>query len=210
MYTLFYSPGSASMAPQAALEETGAAYTLRRVDLSRDKPRDPEYLKLNPFGRVPTLLMENGEPIYEAAAIVMYLADRHPQAKLAPAMGEPLRGLYYQWMAHLTNSLQEAYLLFFYPERNTTQPDQTAGVRDRAAERIDGIFANLDRELGRRGPYLLGDRFSAADLYLQMLYSWYEPLDRLAVRCPSVKRCADLVAERPAVKRMLRQNDLAA
>jgi glutathione S-transferase len=56
----------------------------------------------------------------------------------------------------------------------------------------------------------LGDRFSAADLYLQMLYSWYEPLDKLAARCPNVKRCVDLVVQRPGVKRMLQQNDMAA
>jgi glutathione S-transferase len=210
MYTLFYSPGSASMAPHAALEETGAKYALKRVEISADKPRDPEYLKLNPLGRVPTLGVAGGETIYEAAAIVMYLADRHPEAKLAPVASDPLRGLYYQWMTHLTNTLQEACLLYFYSDRYTTRPQQAPEIKDKAIERVDGIWSNLDQALGRRGPYLLGDRFSAADLYLQMLYSWYEPLDRLAARCPNVKRCVDLVVQRPAVKRMLQQNDMAA
>jgi len=210
MYTLFYSPGSASMAPHAALEETGATYTLKRVDISAGKPRDPEYLKLNPLGRVPTLAIAGGDPVYEAAAIVMYLADRHPDAKLAPAASDPSRGLYYQWMTHLTNTLQEAYLLYFYSDRNTTRPEQAPGIKDKAIERVDSVWSNLDQALGRRGPYLLGDRFSAADLYLQMLYSWHEPPERLAARCPNVKRCVDLVVQRPAVKRMLQQNDMAA
>ena len=65
MYTLFYSPGSASMAPHAMLEETGAKYALKRVDISADKPRDPDYLKLNPLGRVPTLAIAGGETISE-------------------------------------------------------------------------------------------------------------------------------------------------
>jgi glutathione S-transferase len=210
MYTLFYAPGSASMAPHAALEEIGAAYELKRVEIGRDKPRDPEYLKLNPYGRVPTLAISGEGSIYEAAAITMFLADRHGGAKLAPAATEPERGPYCQWMAFLTNTLQEANLLHFYSDRYTTRADQAAGIKEKAGEQIDAIWTNLDQSLGRKGPYLLGDRFSAADLYLQMLYSWYEPLDKLAARCPNVKRCADLVVQRPAVKRMLQQNDMAA
>jgi len=209
MYTLFYSPGSASMAPHAMLEEIGAKYALERIDISGDKPRDPEYLKLNPLGRVPTLVIAGGETIYESAAITMHLADRHPEAKLAPAISDPLRGPYYQWLAHLTNTLQEGYLLFFYPDLNTTRPEQAPGIKDKALTRIDGVWNNLDQALGRRGPYLLGERCSAADIYMHMLYTWYEPAAALAARCPHVARCADLVAQRPAVKRMLQQNDMA-
>ncbi|HEY7688419.1 MAG TPA: glutathione S-transferase family protein [Dongiaceae bacterium] len=210
MYTLFYSPGSASMAPHAVLEEIGVPYLLKRVDISSDKPRDPEYLKLNPLGRVPTLVVTGGETIYESAAIVMYLADRHSEAKLAPALTDPQRGLYTQWMFHLTNTLQDAYLLYFYPDRNTTQPEQAPGIRDKAVARVDTIWGNLDQALARRGPYLLGDRFSAADIYMHMLYCWHEPPATLAAAFPAVKRCAELVGQRPPVKRMLGQNDMAA
>lgn len=209
MYTLFYSPGSASMAPHAMLEEIGANYVLKRVEISGDKPRDPEYLKLNPLGRVPTLAIAGGETIYESVAITMYLADRHPEPKLAPAVSDPLRGPYYQWLAHLTNTLQEAYLLFFYPDRNTTRPEQAPDIKDKALTRIDGVWSNLDQALARRGPYLLGERCSAADIYMHMLYTWYEPAAALAARCPQVARCVDLVAQRPAVKRMLQQNGMA-
>jgi glutathione S-transferase len=210
MYTLFYAPGSASMAPHAALEETGAPYQLKRVEIARDKPRDPEYLKLNPYGRVPTLAIKGEGSIYESAAITMFLADRHPQAKLAPAANEAARGPYCQWLTFLTNTLQEANLLHYYSDRYTTRADQAGGIKEKAGEQIDSIWSNIDQSLDRTGPYLLGDRFSAADLYLQMLYSWYEPLDKLAARCPNVKRCTDLVVQRPAVKRMLQQNDMAA
>lgn len=209
MYTLFYSPGSASMAPHAMLEEIGANYALKRIDISGDKPREPEYLKLNPLGRVPTLAVAGGETIYESAAITLYLADRHPEAKLAPAVTDPLRGLYYQWLMHLTNTLQDAYLLVFYPDRNTMRPDQAPGIKDKALTRVDAVWSNLDQALAKRGPYLLGDGISAADIYMHMLFTWHEPPGTLGPRFRHVNRCAELVAERPAVKRMLQQNGMA-
>ena len=90
MYTLYYGPGSAAMAPHAALEEIGAEYTLVPTEIAADKPRDPAFLKLNPNGWVPVLIDENG-PIHESAAIMMYLAERHPEAGLAPPSSDPTR-----------------------------------------------------------------------------------------------------------------------
>lgn len=208
MYTLYYSPGSASLAPHAVLEEIAAPYSLKAVDISSDKPRDPEYLKLNPHGRVPTLVIDGKQAIYEAAAICMFLADRHPDAGLAPTVGDPARGLYYQWVTYLTNTLQAVCLLYFYPERNTANPDHTAEVKARAEAEIIAIWGKLDQALVA-GPYLLGDRFSAADIYLQMLYSWMDPSMAIDARYRNVKRCADLVAARPAIKRMMQQNAAA-
>jgi glutathione S-transferase len=93
MYKLFYSPGSAAIAPHAALEETGAPFELVRVDMQAGGPKRPEYLALNPHGRVPTLVAD-GAPVYEAAAICMLLAERHPEAGLAPRPGTRARALY--------------------------------------------------------------------------------------------------------------------
>jgi glutathione S-transferase len=85
MYTLYYSPGSASMAPHGVLEESGAPSTLARFDMAANKHKDAAYLKLNPHGRVPTLVVDGKQPIYELAAICLFIADRHPNAGLAPA-----------------------------------------------------------------------------------------------------------------------------
>src|SRR5688572_14622587 len=93
MYRLYWAPGSAAMAPHAMLEEIGVPYELWPVDL--EAPRPPDYFKLNPNGKVPTLVAKDGQAIYESAAICLYLADRHPEAGLAPALDDPLRGLYY-------------------------------------------------------------------------------------------------------------------
>lgn len=209
MCTLYWSPGSASIAPHAALEEIGAAYELKRVDLSPDKPRDPEYLRLNPNGRVPTLVIDSRDVVFESAAIVMHLADRHPDAALAPAVEDPLRRLYYQWLVHLTNTLQPAYLLYYYAARHTTNPAHAAEIQAKAVEDLKLVWGRIDQALAT-GPYMLGARFSACDLYLRMLATWRDPLPDLLSRWRNVARCVGLVVARPAVQRMMRQNELAA
>ena len=98
MYTLFWSPGSASMASHVLLEELGVPYELSRVELN--KPRDAAFLKLNPWGRVPTLVAD-GKAMYESAAICMHLTDRHPEKGLAPAVGTMDRAYFYQWLLFL-------------------------------------------------------------------------------------------------------------
>ena len=83
MYKLYYMPGRANLAPHIVLQETGARYRLELVDFKKQVQRSPEYLTLNPNGRVPTLI-EDGFVMYEAAAITMYIADQHGEAELAP------------------------------------------------------------------------------------------------------------------------------
>src|ERR1700687_3524295 len=122
MYTLYWNNGSASITAHMALEESGAPYTLKFVDMDKDEHKSPEYLKLNPNGKVPTLLIDGKRAMFETAAIAMYIADRHPQSGLAPPIDDPARSLYIQWMVHFTNSIQPFYFLYYYPERHTTNP----------------------------------------------------------------------------------------
>lgn len=204
MYTLYYAPGSAAMAPHAALEEIGAPYRLVAVDLTR--PRDPAYLALNPDGWVPVLIDENGV-MHESAAIVLYLADRHPEAALAPATDDRLRGAYLQWLLYMAGVLQIAYQLHYYPERHSAGP--AAAVQAKAAERLARAWGRLDGVLAAAGPYLLGERFSACDLYLHMLAGWHPEPERLARECPAVTACAERVAARPAVRRVLAAHGVA-
>src|SRR5262245_26723082 len=133
MYTLYWSPGSASVAPHACLEEAGAAYTLKRVDTSKGEHQQPEYLALNPKGKVPTLVVDK-DVLTESAAICMLIGDRHPDAGLAPVVGDHRRGHYYGWLTHLTNTLQPAMLEFYYPDRHTTSANGTEAVAAKARE----------------------------------------------------------------------------
>ena len=86
MYTLYWSPGSASMAPHGVLEEAGVKFDLKLTSVDAGATRDPDYLKLNPNGKVPTLVVDGSAIIFESAAIALFIADRHPAARLAPAI----------------------------------------------------------------------------------------------------------------------------
>src|ERR1700733_4164049 len=104
MYTLYYCPGTASMVVHLALLEIGAPHELRLIDVATMAQRDPDYLRLNPRGVVPTLVID-GRPLSESAALLMVLADRHPEAKLAPPPGSPDRETWQQWVVYLSNTL---------------------------------------------------------------------------------------------------------
>ncbi len=201
MYKLYWAPRTASMAVHAALEETGADYALERIDI--DRPRDPAYLRLNPTGRVPTLVVGEGVVLSEAGAILMYLADRHPQAALAPALTDPLRPAYYQWTCFLAGMLQPAFRPWRRPERYCDAPAHADAVRRKAQETLRAVWLHLDRHLEHEGPHLLGQRFSTCDLMLHMFSEWREPVPDLLDRCASVARLARLVAGRPSVRKMM-------
>ena len=105
MYTLYYSPGAASLVVHWLLIEIGAKHELRKLDLAAGEHKRADYLALNPNGVVPTLLV-HGEPLSEAAALVLHLADVHPSFGLAPEPGSIERGRYYQWILHLANTYE--------------------------------------------------------------------------------------------------------
>ena len=201
MYCLYGNAGSASMAPQCVLECAGVAYEFVEVDLS-GPDRTDAYLAINPYGRVPTLLID-GMAMFESAAICLLLADRHPEAGLAPAVDAPARADYLQWMVFLTNTLQEYMLQTFYPDRCTTVPGEAPNIAAAARARVDRAMAVVDKALAGKGPHLLGADMSAADLYLAMLASWYDPQEALPERFPDVERNVALVRSRPALEKVL-------
>src|SRR5687767_6241772 len=115
MSTILYgSRSTASLVVHWLLIELDIPHTLHLLDFDKNEQKSPEYLKLNPAGVVPTL-MQDGQTITEAPAIVMHLADSHPQAGLAPVPGSPERAQYYRWMLFMANTLQPAYRAWFYP-----------------------------------------------------------------------------------------------
>lgn len=209
MYKLYWTAGSAAMAPHAVLQELGVRYELIELDLGRGQQNDPAYLKLNPNARVPTLVMEDGRAIYESAAICTYLADRHADKGLAPAIDDPARGPYLQWLHYMSNTLQPAYLRYYYPERHISNAAHAGEVADKAREELPVIWSRIDQAISA-GPYMLGAAFSACDLYLLMLSTWQDPLPGLYDRFGNVKACVDRLMPRPAVLDIMRKNGMAA
>jgi glutathione S-transferase len=200
MYTLYYSPGTASMAVHLALLETGVPYQLKLVDFSRGQQRSAEYLRLNPLGRVPTLLID-GQPHVESGALLLMIADRHPEARLAPSLGSAPRLAWYQWIVYLSNALGASYRYWFYPP-DLGAAEHPAPVRSALQARIEAAWALLEAQLATRGPYLLGGEFSAADLLLIMYMRWSRNMPRSALEWPALRNFATLLRARASWQRL--------
>jgi glutathione S-transferase len=202
MYTLFYAHKSASMGVRVLLEEIGTPYTLIETTVGKDTPRPPEQLAINPNGWIPVLSWDGGS-MYECAAITQFLCDTHPSAGLAPALDNPSRALYLQTLVYFSNSVQNAFQMTYYPDRFVdTAADEPSAVK-RGNRRLAETWKVIDDQIGTND-WILGDRFSAADIYLFMLTTWL----RSAIGHPSMtdfpnaKRIADKVLERPSVQKV--------
>lgn len=206
MITFYNSPSTAGLVVHWLLIELEIPHTLHMVDLDAGDHKQPAYLALNPAGMVPTLVID-GQPITEAAAISMHLADAYPARGLAPAPGTLVRAAYYQWMFFLANTLQPAYRAWFYP----TEPAGAAHVDDvkiQARASIEAAWARLDAHLAAHGPYLLGETLSTPDFLLTMLMRWSRNMPRPATAWPALARLAAIMKARPAFKEVYAREGL--
>lgn len=198
MYTLYYSPGAASMLPHLLLLEIGAEFQLSRVDTQSGANRGADYLRINPNGTVPTLAID-GEPCRETPALLLMLCERHPEAGLAPAPGSATRNAFLQWTLYLANTLQPAFRLWFYPSDVGVDADTLkAGLRPR----IEACFEQIDAQLADGRPYLLGETLSALDFYTVMLMRWSRNMPKPATQWPHLQALADRIRARPSWKRL--------
>ena len=216
MIRLNYFPGNASMAPHIALLELGLRFELVKVDREAGAHKAPAYLKLNPNGLIPVL--EDGDLVlYETAAILMHLADAHPQAGLAPpALGSAERAQYYKWMVWLSNTLQAALIRYFYPERLVAAGDAAGAAQVKAITqaRIGEMLGQLDAQLAAHGqPWLLGERYTVTDALAFMLCRWTRgfsgPAAPPARAFPHLGPYLQRMLARPAVQRVFAAEGLA-
>ncbi|WP_147651281.1 glutathione S-transferase family protein [Vulcaniibacterium gelatinicum] len=206
MYTLYYAPGAASMAVHWLLLELDVPYELRLVDLKAGQQKAPDYLALNPSGVVPTLVAD-GRPHFEAAALLMTLADRHAEKGLAPAHDDPRRADYHQWMFHLANAVQPLFRIWWYPHE-VAGAEHAELARELVRPRIEAAWQRLDDHLAVHGPYLLGDAPSAADFYLTMLLRWSRNMPRPATDWPSLQALAARMKARPTFRMLYEREGL--
>ena len=208
MYKLYWSPGSAAMAPQALLNAIGAPVELIKIDDERREQKSAEYMRLNPHGRVPTLVYDGANVMYESVAICLFLLERHPEAGLAPRPGDPDRGLFLQWMAYLTNTLQETHMHYWHAEYFIDGADRQKEMSLKAEERSDRMFGFLDGVMNRHGPWLCGKNFYACDIYLAMLARWTRKMAKPAVTHPEISRLARHCLALPAYAKMLKDQGI--
>jgi len=179
MYSLYYYPDNASLAPHMCLIHAGAPYDLVLVDRVKGALDADWFRAVSPHGLVPAMMV--GDPAYggfamtEAAAICLKISEDFPASGLMPPLGTMQRAQAQQWLIYLTNTLQADTMVFNYARRYGVTATGIKQVRGEAAARVGSMLGYIDRHLKTMdGPWLTGHYFSAADYYLLMLAGWLE------------------------------------
>jgi glutathione S-transferase len=194
--TLFHAPHSRSGAVRILLEELGAPYDLQVVNLKANETRSPAYLARNPMGKVPAVLVEQDgveSLVTEQTAVMTWLADLYPDAHLAPALDDPLRGPYLRWMAFHGACFEPAVIDLAL--KREPAPLSMSPYGD-----YDTMLATLTAQL-RAGPWLLGERFSAADILWGYALGWTTAF-KLVPELPEVVGYIARLNARPATQRV--------
>lgn len=204
-YKLYWHPATASLAPMALLEETEANYEAVYVDLEAGENFASEYLKIHPYGRVPALVLPDGSIAFESAGLVLYLADQVTDGRLVPPTGETDRARCYQWLFFLADTIYPSYNRLAHPERYVVDESAQELIKANAKALLTEQWDVVERNLVDR-QWLLGNRFSCADIYLVMVATWDFAPESFAARCPNVIRVAHAAAKRSAVQYALERH----
>jgi glutathione S-transferase len=198
---LYYSPGACSLSPHIALLEAGLPYDLVKVDLRAKKLENgDDFLKVNPKGQVPALLLDNGEMLTEGPVIVQAIADKAAGKNLAPAAGSPERYRLQEWLNFITTELHKNFSPLFQP----VIPDD---VKTFFKDRIMGKFKYADSKLAGED-YLMGKQFTVADGYLFVMLKWAERTGIDLSAFKNLMAFKDRVGARPNVQSALKMEGL--
>jgi glutathione S-transferase len=194
---LYYMTGTCAQACNVALREAGLQFELVKVDRKTRRAADGlDYREVNPKDYVPALTLDNGEVLTEAIAVLQYIADRQPAAKLAPAAGTLERYRLEEWLSFLASEVHKGYTPLFHKDA----PD---GAKEWSRRNLTGRLDWLDGSWGSRS-YLTGEQFTVADAYLFVMLGWGAYVDMDVARWPQLKRFHERVAARPSVIEALR------
>jgi glutathione S-transferase len=209
MIQLHYFPSAASMAPHLLLEELGIPFELIKIDKDGGDLDSEAYRKLNPNGLIP-VLVDGDLVLYEAAAICLHLSDTHPDAELMPRVGSSERAHAYKWLSWLSTTLQQALILYFYPERWAESDDAVNQIKSHAQQRVLFLLQQIDSHLAASvGPWMLGAKFGVLDVYGMMLCRWTRNFEGQKARdFPSIDLWLKRVLSRPAVQRVFEKEEL--
>ena len=202
MLELFYSPGACSLAPHIILEELGLEFERHPVLIANGEQLSVEYLKVNPRGRVPALVV-NGRVVTEVPAILTYLATLKPDAKLLPPYGSVALARALELVAWLSSTLHIAYAQLWRPERFLPESADSTALVGHAGTLIQGHNAEVEAWI--TGPWVLGSDYLIADAYLLPFYRWGNRIGlAMAVECPRWAAWTQRMLERPAVANTIR------
>ncbi|MEA2933438.1 MAG: glutathione S-transferase [Variibacter sp.] len=198
---LYYSPGACSLSPHIVSREAGLKVDLQRVDTKTKKLADGgDYFAVNPKGMVPVLQLDDGDYLTEGPAIVQYLADQAPNAKLIPPAGSKERYRVLEWLNYITSEIHKSFSPLFKP--NT--PDEYKTI---SKENLAQKFGYIDQQLAGK-KYLTGDQFTVADAYLFTVLNWTKFHHMDLAQWPNIAAFMTRVRERPHVQEALKAEGL--
>ncbi|MGF1611244.1 MAG: glutathione transferase GstA [Kiloniellales bacterium] len=201
---LYIKPGACSLASHIALREVGATFDIEKVDTKAQKTESGEdYSKINPNGYVPALRLDDGQVLSEGAALLQYIADQHPQSKLAPAPGTIERTRLQQYLNFIASGLHQAFGPFFGPSLSDE-------ARSAAEARVAKKLSYMESLLADGRSYLLGDSFSVADAYLFVVSNWSNFVGIDLGKWPKLAAFVERVAQRDATQAAMRAEGLSA
>lgn len=206
MFTFYYAPGTCSLASHIALEEAGARYEARRLDFSKADQQSPDYLAVNPKGRVPALVTDRGI-LTETPAILAYVAQSFPEKRLAPLYDPFAFAEVQSFNSYLCSTVHVAHAHKLRGARWADDPAAIEAMTRKVPDTVGACFDLIEREM-LRGPWVAGDTFSIADAYLFTVAQWIEGDSLDTSRIPRVMEHRERVRQRPAVARVLA--DIAA
>jgi glutathione S-transferase len=207
MLTLYYAPGTCARAAHIALEEAGAEFRAERVDFAKNAQRSPEYLRINPKGRVPALVTEDGI-LTEAPAILAYIAMRFPAAGLMP-LGDPFAFARVQaFNAYLCATVHVAHAHRGRGSRWVDDPAAIEAMKAKVTQNMGECFDLIERDM-IAGPWAMGGTYSVADPYLFTISAWLAGDGVDIARFPKVAAQRERMLGRPAVQRALAREETA-
>ena len=201
MLDFYYAPNTCALATHIVLEEVGAAYTARRISFASNEQQSPAYLAINPKGRVPALVTERGI-LTETPAMLVYVAQCYPSAKLAP-MTDPFRFAQMQsFNSYLCSTLHVAHAHRMRGHRWADDPASFADMQRKVPQSVGAGYALIESRMFK-GPWVMGDAYTIADPYLFTLAQWLEDDGVVASHIPRVIEHRSRMSERPNVKRAI-------
>jgi glutathione S-transferase len=191
-YILYGDRRSGAFSVECALAEAGAPYEFKLVSLEKNEQKSPDFLKINPSGKMPALRMPGGEIVTESAGLLMAIADLFPEAGLLPPPKSAARADCYRWIAYMASEIYPMVEIVDYPERFA--PDAPAALKEKAVERIRERILIVEKAVAE--PWLLESGFSIADIYAVMFSRWSIGKEWRRQNLPRIRALAHRLSER--------------
>ncbi len=197
MYKLYGWKLTGSLAAEAALKEAGADYEIIPLNIKAGEQHQAEYGRVNPRRQLPALVLPDGSIMTEGAAILLHIADAHPQSRLAPPPGSSERAQHDRWLFFFAVNIYEGELRKLNPQNYVSSADCEEAVRAVADSYVEKHYQIFEKALGE-GPYTFADTFTVLDIYIWMLAQWMPP-EWLAEVCPKINRLVESTKVRPSI-----------